>query len=114
VSYNASKGGLSIGHEEGSFSPEELVAMVLTHATDITKGYGGLQVKDAVLIAPSFFTQTERQVRSKQTQHTGETGGEAKRQAGRRRRREVASFLSSFLCVCDCVRRCWMRRRSLV
>jgi molecular chaperone DnaK (HSP70) len=82
VSYNASKGGLSIGHEEGSFSPEELVAMVLTHATDITKGYGGLQVKDAVLIAPSFFTQTERQVRS--TQHQGETGGgEANRQADR-------------------------------
>jgi len=36
--------------------------MVLVHAKDITKGYGGAYVHDAVLITPSFFTQLERQV----------------------------------------------------
>lgn len=94
MSYNASKGGLSIGHEEGSFSPEELVAMVLTHATDITKGYGGLQVKDAVLIAPSFFTQTERQVRA-HTTHRRESrrGKQAGRQVERQSERSPHSSL---------------------
>jgi hypothetical protein len=95
VEYNETKGGLVVKHGLGGhFTPEELVAMVLTHATDITKAYGvrqrarateptrpdptgtdrrlfvclslapthqGHQVRDAVLITPSFLGQHERQ-----------------------------------------------------
>ncbi|TFJ83042.1 hypothetical protein NSK_005667 [Nannochloropsis salina CCMP1776] len=62
VSYNESAGGLAIHHDkEASFSSEELVAMILTHAKDITKAYGGIPVRDAVLVVPSFYTQPERQ-----------------------------------------------------
>ena len=43
------------------FTPEELVAMVLCHAKDITAAYGGgTQVRDVVLTVPGFFTQHER------------------------------------------------------
>jgi hypoxia up-regulated 1 len=43
------------------FTPEELVAMVLTHAKDITNAYGVQgEVKDCVLTVPSFYTQHER------------------------------------------------------
>ncbi len=35
--------------------------MILTHAKDITKAYGGLPVRDAVLVVPSFYTQPEKQ-----------------------------------------------------
>lgn len=44
-----------------AFTPEELVAMILTHAKDITKAYGGVPVRDAVLVVPAFYTQPERQ-----------------------------------------------------
>lgn len=43
------------------FTPEELVAMVLSHAKDITKAYGvESTISDCVLTVPSFFTQHER------------------------------------------------------
>jgi hypothetical protein len=35
--------------------------MILTHAKDITKAYGGVPVRDAVLVVPAFYTQPERQ-----------------------------------------------------
>ena len=51
--------------EGQEFTPEELVAMVLTHAKDITVAYGvekgnTLLPKDIVLTVPSFATQHER------------------------------------------------------
>lgn len=43
------------------FTPEELVAMVLTHARDITNAFGVQgEVRDCVLTVPSFYTQHER------------------------------------------------------
>ena len=43
------------------FTPEELVAMVLVHARDITKAFGVEgKITDCVLTVPSFFTQHER------------------------------------------------------
>lgn len=49
-------------HIDGrTFTPEELVAMVLTHAKDITNAFGVPgEVKDCVLTVPSFYTQHER------------------------------------------------------
>lgn len=49
-------------HIDGrTFTPEELVAMVLTHAKDITNAFGVAgEVKDCVLTVPSFYTQHER------------------------------------------------------
>lgn len=35
--------------------------MILTHAKDITRAYGGVPVRDAVLVVPAFYTQPERQ-----------------------------------------------------
>ena len=51
---------LSVNGE--TFTPEELVAMVLTHAKDITAAFGVNEgsIKDCVLTVPSFFTQHER------------------------------------------------------
>ena len=45
------------------FTPEELVAMVLQHAKEITASYGNLllsTIKDVVLTVPSYATQHER------------------------------------------------------
>lgn len=70
LAYNSTSGGLMVqhkasvndgGHGLDYFTPEELVAMVLVHAKDITKQYGGSYVHDAVLVAPAFYTQLERQ-----------------------------------------------------
>jgi hypoxia up-regulated 1 len=55
---------ITVGKE--SFSPEELVAMVLNHAKEITHAYGEEKgnvygtIKDCVLTVPSFATQAER------------------------------------------------------
>lgn len=44
-----------------TYTPEELVAMILSHAKDITSAYGvGSQIRDCVLTVPSFYTQHER------------------------------------------------------
>jgi hypoxia up-regulated 1 len=41
-------------------SPEELMAMMMRHANDITLGHGGKRVKDVVITVPSYYTQHER------------------------------------------------------
>jgi len=51
-----------ISVEGNEFTPEELVAMVLTHVKDFTKAYGATgNVKDMVVTVPSFYTQRERE-----------------------------------------------------
>jgi hypoxia up-regulated 1 len=67
-SYNETRKGLylSINGKE-SFTPEELVAMVIGHAKEITHAYGEEKghkygtIQDCVLTVPSFTTQVERQ-----------------------------------------------------
>lgn len=46
--------------EDTYYTPEELVAMMLQHAKDITAANGGLAIKDCVITVPSSFTQQER------------------------------------------------------
>jgi len=64
--YNESRSGLTLMVDGQDFTPEELVAMLLTHARDITIAYGvekgnpNLVPKDLVLTVPSFYTQHER------------------------------------------------------
>jgi hypoxia up-regulated 1 len=43
-----------------SYSPEELLAMMMTHIKDITKDYIGSATKDCVITVPASFTQHER------------------------------------------------------
>ena len=59
-SYNETRSGVCLTIDNVEFTPEELVAMVLTHARDITDAYGTPNVRDCVLTVPSFFTQHER------------------------------------------------------
>lgn len=63
ITYNETRGGLSLHlSDRGSkadYSPEELVAMVLTHAFDITQMFG-YTVRDAVFAVPQFWTAHER------------------------------------------------------
>jgi len=48
------------GNAITSFTAEELTAMVLTYARDITKDFGGHAVRDCVLTVPCFATMHER------------------------------------------------------
>lgn len=66
--YNETRKGLYVmvdGKE--SYTPEELTAMVLSHAEEMTKAYGAEKghvlgsIQDCVLTVPSFATQAERQ-----------------------------------------------------
>jgi len=61
---NNTRQALSYAYPSGktitSFTAEELAAMVLTYARDITKDFGGLAVRDCVLTVPSFATMHER------------------------------------------------------
>ena len=60
-SYNSTRSGVCLTVDNVSYTPEELVAMVLTHAKDITSAYGvSTPLKDCVLTVPSFYTQHER------------------------------------------------------
>ena len=65
--YNASRSGLTLTVDGVAFTPEELVAMVLSHAVDISVAYameGGntiLPPRDMVLTVPSYATMAERQ-----------------------------------------------------
>lgn len=60
-SYNETRSGVCLTIDGKEFTPEELVAMVLTHAKDITAAYGVTSpIKDCVLTVPSFYTQHER------------------------------------------------------
>mmetsp|Transcript_64308 Transcript_64308/g.178013 ORF Transcript_64308/g.178013 Transcript_64308/m.178013 type:complete len:229 (+) Transcript_64308:146-832(+) len=64
---NETRGGISFSQgkaKEMNYSPEELTAMMLTHARDFTKDFGGKEIRDCVLTVPSFYTVHERQVRS--------------------------------------------------
>lgn len=59
--YNETRSGVCLTVDGVQFTPEELVAMVLTHAKDITAAYGVTSpLKDCVLTVPAFFTQHER------------------------------------------------------
>ncbi|CAM9761396.1 unnamed protein product [Chrysoparadoxa australica] len=62
--YNETRGGLNLrlndGGHESVFTPEELMAMMLAHAKDITANFGH-KVKDAVVTVPQFYTAMERQ-----------------------------------------------------
>lgn len=61
-SYNETRSGVCLTVAGQSFTPEELVAMVLSHAKEITAAYGtgAAVIKDCVLTVPSFYTQHER------------------------------------------------------
>ena len=43
--------------EETTYSVEELVAMILSHAKTISESFTGQKVKDAVITTPAFFNQ---------------------------------------------------------
>eukprot|EP00559_Dactyliosolen_fragilissimus_P008936 CAMPEP_0184862262 /NCGR_PEP_ID=MMETSP0580-20130426/6742_1 /TAXON_ID=1118495 /ORGANISM="Dactyliosolen fragilissimus" /LENGTH=937 /DNA_ID=CAMNT_0027360033 /DNA_START=157 /DNA_END=2970 /DNA_ORIENTATION=+ len=59
--FNETRSGVCLTVAGEQYTPEELVAMVLNHAKDITAAYAsGAQVKDCVLTVPSFYTQHER------------------------------------------------------
>lgn len=65
--YNETRSGLSMSVDNQDFTPEELVAMVLNHAKDMTQAYAGELGKDAktaprecVLTVPAFSTIHER------------------------------------------------------
>jgi len=61
-SYNETRSGVCLTINGESYTPEELIAMVLTHAKEITAAYGtgSAAIKDCVLTVPSFYTQHER------------------------------------------------------
>ena len=46
--------------EETTYSVEELVAMILTHAKIIAESFTNQKVKDAVITTPVYFNQAER------------------------------------------------------
>eukprot|EP01104_Vermistella_antarctica_P004369 TRINITY_DN1482_c4_g1_i1.p1 TRINITY_DN1482_c4_g1~~TRINITY_DN1482_c4_g1_i1.p1 ORF type:complete len:959 (+),score=360.00 TRINITY_DN1482_c4_g1_i1:101-2977(+) len=51
---------LIVKDEETSYSPEELVAMILKQAADMATEAAGFPVKDVVIVIPPFVTQGER------------------------------------------------------
>ena len=69
--FNESRGALAIAAPKSTtedygggwdeWQPEELVAMVLTYAKDITRAYGGNVVRDCVITVPMSATQIERE-----------------------------------------------------
>lgn len=46
--------------ESTYYTPEELIAMMMQHAKDMTAAFGGNVIKDCVITVPSSFTQHER------------------------------------------------------
>jgi hypoxia up-regulated 1 len=62
--FNETRSGVMLTVDGVPFTPEELVAMVLTHARDISAIYGDMpsssMVRDIVLTVPSFYTIHER------------------------------------------------------
>jgi len=59
--YNETRAGVCLKVSSSIYTPEELVAMVLSHAKDFTTADGvTTQIKDCVLTVPSFYTQHER------------------------------------------------------
>ena len=53
-------GATCIQQEETFYTPEELLAMMMQHAKDMTKNYGGKSISDCVITVPSHFTQHQR------------------------------------------------------
>lgn len=61
VHRNESTGGVALKVEGDTFyTPEEIMAMLLQHAREITTAFGGQVIKDCVITVPSHFTQHER------------------------------------------------------
>ena len=60
VAFNESRESLGLTVGDAEMSVEELVAMMLSYAKEITKAYGGV-VKDCVITVPSFATQAARE-----------------------------------------------------
>lgn len=59
---NVTRGTVSLEHENKKvFHAEELVAMVFSHARQITDAFAEAPVKDWVITVPSFFSQAQRQ-----------------------------------------------------
>jgi hypoxia up-regulated 1 len=50
----------SLKQEETYYTPEELLAMMMQHARDMTRAFGGTEIRDCVMTVPSFFSQHER------------------------------------------------------
>jgi hypoxia up-regulated 1 len=57
---NETLGVTCLKQEETYYTPEELVAMILQHAKDMTANFGGKVIRDCVITVPSSFTQHER------------------------------------------------------
>jgi hypoxia up-regulated 1 len=74
LTWNATRGGMSLHlvdrGNEADYLPEELVAMVLSHAYDITEMFG-YSVRDAVLAVPQFWTAHERRAMSDAVELSG-------------------------------------------
>lgn len=63
MTFNETRGGITLllsdRGDESEYYPEELVAMMLNHASDITKQFG-YPVKDCVVAVPQHWTAFER------------------------------------------------------
>lgn len=57
---NESTSITTLKQESTSYTPEELIAMMLQHVKDMTLNFGGKAIKDCVITVPSSFTQHER------------------------------------------------------
>ena len=57
---NETTGRTVYKQESTYYSAEELIAMMMQYAKQITHSYGGKVIKDCVLTVPSSFTQHER------------------------------------------------------
>lgn len=54
-------GGVLFRHPENmTFSPEELLGMILAHAREFAANAAGQPIKDAVITVPAYFNQAER------------------------------------------------------
>jgi len=61
IVFNETRGGLGIAVGDKELTIEELVAMILGYAKDITRAYGGQSIKDCVITVPSHATQQTRE-----------------------------------------------------
>lgn len=57
---NETSGLVCLKQEKTFYTPEEIMAMLMQHAKDITTNFGGKQIKDCVVTVPSYFTEHER------------------------------------------------------
>ncbi|CAK4970296.1 unnamed protein product [Aphanomyces euteiches] len=59
---NLTRGSVGLKHsDDHTFHAEELVAMVFTHAKQITNDFADAPVKDWVVTVPSYFAEAQRQ-----------------------------------------------------